>query len=99
MPNEPVERHMERHKRKTIGLIVVAALIVGACCSAPNKRNAQARAFFMQHNPCPSTGKTKGACPGYVVDHVVAIKHGGGDNPLNMQWQTVQDAKEKDRWE
>jgi len=37
--------------------------------------------------------------PGYVVDHVVALKHGGVDCPCNMQWQTVEDAKAKDKWE
>ena len=38
-----------------------------------------------------------GACPGYVVDHVKPLCAGGADAPANMQWQTVQDGKAKDR--
>jgi hypothetical protein len=34
-----------------------------------------------------------------VVDHIKALKRGGADDPSNMQWQTVEDAKAKDRWE
>jgi len=37
--------------------------------------------------------------PGYVVDHIVPLKKGGCDCPANMQWQTIQAAKEKDKWE
>lgn len=36
---------------------------------------------------------------GWVVDHVIALKRGGCDVVGNMQFQTVADAKEKDRWE
>lgn len=63
------------------------------------KRDPEQRARFMLTHPCPSTGKTSGACPGYVVDHVHALKHGGRDDPSNMQWQTKQAAKAKDKWE
>jgi hypothetical protein len=37
--------------------------------------------------------------PGYVVDHVKPLKRGGCDCPSNMQWQTTQEAKAKDKWE
>jgi hypothetical protein len=59
-------------------------------------RSAAARREFMREHACPATGKTTGACPGYVVDHVRALACGGADSPSNMQWQTVADAKEKD---
>jgi len=37
--------------------------------------------------------------PGYVVDHIIALKRGGPDTASNMQWQTIEEAKAKDRWE
>jgi hypothetical protein len=63
------------------------------------KRNPAARREFQRQHPCPATGKTTGACPGYVVDHIVALKRGGADEPSNMQWMTNADAKAKDRIE
>ena len=36
---------------------------------------------------------------GYVVDHICALYCGGLDNVKNMQYQTAQESKEKDRWE
>jgi len=59
---------------------------------------AAVRAFRSNH-PCPATGSASGACPGYVVDHIRALKHGGPDTPENMQWQTRAEAKTKDRTE
>jgi len=63
------------------------------------ERSSAARSQFIRQHPCPSTGKTSGACPRYVVDHVQALKHGGRDAPDNMQWQTENAAKAKDKWE
>jgi hypothetical protein len=40
-----------------------------------------------------------GSCHGFVVDHIKALKHGGTDTPDNMQWQTVAEARAKDRIE
>jgi len=62
-------------------------------------RDPHAKEAFRKSHPCPATGKTYGACPGWVVDHVHALKHGGADDPSNMQWQTQVAAKAKDRWE
>jgi len=36
---------------------------------------------------------------GYVVDHIVPLKRGGCDCASNMQWQTKEQAKAKDRYE
>jgi len=63
------------------------------------KRSPAARSQFMKANPCPSTGKKSGVCSGYVVDHVVPLKRGGADHQSNMQWQTKEEAKQKDKWE
>jgi len=56
-------------------------------------RSESAKREFMQMTEYPH-GR-----PGYVVDHIVALKRGGADAPSNMQWQTVEEAKAKDRWE
>lgn len=62
-------------------------------------RSQTAKHDFKKLNPCPGTGKTTGACAGYVIDHVQALKHGGKDTPENMQWQTIVEGKSKDKWE
>lgn len=62
-------------------------------------RSSSARYEFKKTHPCPSTGRSRGACPGYVIDHVDPLKRGGADQPTNMQWQTKKEAKEKDKWE
>jgi hypothetical protein len=88
-----------------------AALVTG--CTTPNRqpcnpdrddagRIARSRAAvseFKRLQPCPATGKPSGACPGYVVDHVVPLCACGPDAPSNMQWQTLEDSKVKDREE
>jgi 5-methylcytosine-specific restriction endonuclease McrA len=63
------------------------------------KRDPAVRRTFQQQHPCPATGKTTGACPGYVVDHVLPLKRGGADALENMQWQTTAAARAKDRIE
>ncbi len=63
------------------------------------KRSGAAKDSFKRQHPCPSTGKSSGACPGYVVDHVKALRCGGADAPSNMQWQTTAAAKAKDKTE
>lgn len=62
-------------------------------------RSPQAKHEFKKAHPCPSTGRSSGSCPGYVIDHVTPLKRGGADAPSNMQWQTKEAARQKDRWE
>jgi len=73
-----------------------------SCQRAPTgriQRSTRARREFQHANPCPSTGRATGACPGYVVDHLIPLKRGGPDAPSNMQWQSIEAAKAKDRIE
>ena len=48
-------------------------------------RSSTARSEFRRSNPCPSTNKSSGACPGYVIDHVTPLKRGGTDSPSDME--------------
>ena len=85
-------------------LMAVAAL---ACCAAllpslapgGTQRSYATKRQFQQTHPCPSTGRTSGACPGYVKDHVVPLACGGPDAVSKLQWQTKAAAKAKDKWE
>lgn len=62
-------------------------------------RDRTQRAEFFRHHPCPTTGKAHGACPGWVVDHIVPLCAGGADAPENMQWQDLAASKMKDKEE
>jgi len=68
-------------------------------CKGNIARSSQQVKAFRTTHPCPLTGKKTGACPGYVVDHIIALCVCGKDRPSNMQWQTVAEAKVKDRYE
>lgn len=74
---------------------VAAALIAVSAAAGAHRSHAQREAFHRTH-PCPANGATRGACPGYVVDHVVPLCAGGADHPSNMQWQTAAAGKFKD---
>lgn len=81
-----------------IRLALAAALLLIGPAVAETHRSAP-MAAFQRTTPCPSNGATRGACPGYVIDHVKPRCAGGPDQPSNMQWQTVAEAKIKDRAE
>lgn len=63
------------------------------------KRSREAKDAFKREHPCPATGSSRGACRGYVIDHVKPLECGGADAPYNMQWQTAAAAKAKDKTE
>jgi hypothetical protein len=67
--------------------------------SANEHRSALVKREFQLSHPCPATGRTSGACPGYIKDHIVPLACGGPDAPSNMQWQTIRDARAKGKWE
>lgn len=81
------------------GITVSSPASAGSRCYACSHRSAEAKSAFRREHPCPATGRIKGPCPGYVIDHVTPLCACGADAPQNMQWQTVEDGKAKDRLE
>jgi hypothetical protein len=79
----------------TIGLLLAMPLTA----EARQARSQVAKNIFKAGHPCPSNGNRRGSCPGYVIDHVVALACGGADAPYNMQWQSIAEGKAKDGWE
>lgn len=82
-----------------IALIFIAVLTLSTGSEARIQRDKKALREFVKQHACPSTGRHRLPCPGWVIDHVDPLCAGGSDRPENMQWQTVQDAKLKDREE
>jgi hypothetical protein len=83
-------------------LILIAALALIADASEAAAREHRSREVareFQHEHPCPSTGLTSGPCPGYRKDHIIPLACGGPDRVGNLQWQTIPDARAKDRWE
>jgi len=76
------------------------------CCEVPLRdadgsiyRNASVLYWFKKAHPCPSTHLTSGACPGWIMDHVIPLACGGVDAVWNIQWLPIEMWKEKSKWE
>lgn len=87
---------------KTILMLWLAILVAwfsvhDAFGATPRGRHAPQA--FQKLSPCPANGKTSGACPGWIKDHIVPLYCNGPDTPANLQWQTVEESRAKDRWE
>ena len=62
-------------------------------------RSSAVRTEFVRANPCPATGKPRGPCPGWEVDHRQALVCGGRDEAENLQWLTVEAHRAKTKQE
>lgn len=80
-------------------LLLCCALGFAVPDADAGQRSYAAKAEFKRLNHCPETGKPRGKCPGWEIDHVVPLKCGGSDDPANMQWLTIEDHKAKTRRE
>ena len=91
-----------RLQNKLLILAMILFIAVGSTPITSYARQARSQAAkndFKALYPCPSNGKSRGSCLGYVIDHKTPLACSGNDAPSNMQWQSVADAKAKDKWE
>lgn len=79
-----------------VALAITASLLATAQALP---RSSSVRTEFRKANPCPATGEVKGKCPGWEMDHRVALVCGGADAVENLQWLTVAEHREKTRAE
>ena len=79
--------------------MIIILLLFSFTVDAKQQRSYKAKVDFKREHPCPSTGATKGHCEGYIIDHIKPLACGGADSPENMQWQTEEESKAKDKWE
>lgn len=97
----PDLRYKENKKPGTAPGQVTAKGSSKSLTTYPVKRDKNGRIIRSEkakHEFMRQTGYPNGR-PGYVVDHIVPLKKGGCDCPANMQWQTIEAAKAKDKWE
>lgn len=80
-------------------LLLILLLLFSISAEARQHRSYQAKVEFKQQHPCPANGATKGRCEGFIIDHIIPLACGGADSPENMQWQTEEESKAKDKWE
>jgi hypothetical protein len=80
-------------------LIFMVACTLSTWANADYARSKKALRAFVNQQACPATGLHRLPCKGYVIDHIQPLACGGADDPTNMQWQTREDAKAKDKWE
>lgn len=82
-----------------LAILFIAACALSTGASAGFHRCKQVLRAFVNQQACPATGLHRLPCKGYVIDHIKPLACGGADDPSNLQWQTREDAKAKDRWE
>lgn len=85
--------------RPSKALLIALIASLSLVANAEQHRSYKAKTAFKYEHPCPATGRTKGSCPNYIIDHVIPLACGGLDDASNMQWQTKEEAKAKDKWE
>ena len=93
-----MRRYFDPLLRWALVFVVLMCTYAGYSFSAEARDPSQVR-LFRKANPCPATGSTSGACPGYVVDHAYPLCAGGLDIPANMIWQDTKASYIKDRIE
>jgi hypothetical protein len=112
LENAPVKlERLSRLGLTLVALLIATASTTGAGnhrhhhhASAYNRHGCNAtatwdcRSLTVKHQFWELTGHPHG-WKGHIVDHRRALVCGGPDAVSNMQWETIAEARVKDRWE
>src|SRR4029077_14543450 len=77
---------------------IVAVAIAYSALSAREYRSRELTREFQREHPCPSTGFSTGACPGYRKDHIKRWPAVAPTPVWNLQWQAIADAKASQKY-
>lgn len=96
---------MKRIKSFFVALMLTISIIIAVLSNEASAATDDGYCYSCYHRSQKviyqfkkSTGYPKGR-KGYVIDHVCPLACGGKDAIENMQWQTITNAKSKDKWE
>lgn len=78
-------------------VVVAIACLISVPASAKQARSKVVLRAFAKQQACPSTGLHRLPCPGWHIDHIVALCAGGADAVENLQWLTRDAHQEKTR--
>lgn len=82
------------HGSKTVTALIAVLASLYICPA--EARDPKVVREFRRDNPCPSTGKTRGRCFQYQVDHLIPLCFDpSGDVVENLQWLSITDHKAK----
>lgn len=98
MPKTTKRRSSRAILALSLVLLALPAVLPQTAAARRNLSNLT-RTDFIKANPCPATDKTGLPCPGYGIGYAIPLCAGGPDDISNMQWQRIEDAKEKDKRE
>lgn len=68
------------------------------------KRSREVLRAYKKLHPCPATGLSAGACPGWSINHTIPLASGGCDAVYNLDWmpnaiKSCARPECRDRWE
>ena len=80
-----------------LGWAIALAALFAPEVSQAWPRSPALRAELQRLEPCPATGEPRGPCPGFEVDHTIALclTGPGGDIISNLQWLSIEDHRRK----
>lgn len=82
-----------------LAFAVAAGMLFATDAHARIPRSSSVVSEFKRLYPCPVNGARRGPCPGHQVDHISPLCSGGADQVDNLQWLTVQEHRDKTRFD